>query len=1189
MNQNKFYEKYIKYKDKYLKLKKTKKGGDKNVLLLNKSKYIDTLGLNNSNVYTTLINNINIDVILFDTTTVVYRGFNRPCNELNIYPGSPLNLYNNEPIWFSGPEVVIVYCAMNINTSMLKRYYFNLLTKTDSINIKEMVRLYETLLLDNLSSILAYSPSEKVELIDVNNIENLKNIILLFNDNYSKKNYLLLNGLGRIPERVIKNINEQLKKIRVYNKYIKIENDNNIDDKDKIFYNKMGTIMEWGFRKAFSFGKYDIYNDKKKKFYPRKETKQQEVTIHKYKGSVQNSKSSLYFNVGDINELREKKQQLLNKVTEEKLYDDINLTNKKYTKIYDKFIDKMKEKIKKKSDELKIIAKLRKKEIRESYLKDRNEAYLTILDIKNKKVDGYNVDLGNDSLIGFKKVDNTSDTYKVYFYYNFEEKKYTNPSSMIMNNPEITKNMKNCKLCRLARTSDWINEKHKDTLSHANGLSNNVTYYDYNPITDEVDSVGSCFQQLYGKNMDYDGEERVLAIPFNHIGTMGHHPDCSFGSKTFPPNGSYHPKEKINNCGANVYANSKNAEIIYNLLCTYKTALTYAYLKTGKEHKIAELNYDHNSSQFYKFKNSINSGPAEIYLFFHTKANSEPHLHMHTILDSNGTHLKNINNYSRILVSGMEIKNDDILEDNNINLENFVNFGNDDDENKNNDDDDYENKNNDNDDNKNNDNGSNKNKKGGGLSTEIYGSDEYDTYENCPEKKRYHTKDKAKFKFIKCEGKRKKDEDSSDVKWENRKEWSDMFGVSSSLYDDSYKYNISGSFEFLFKSILGFKNSTDSEIRKRMSHKYIFSKPTYEIHKDQLFEEHKLFDDEIIKYTSLFLKIKAEKTSIKIYPNIVYTDYVETANEIATPSFNLIKTKYGDISDDAHIIRNSTTTNDSIAMLFMQIALIENPKIGGYYGHSSPLLNSWKNITHTEIGLFNSIDYPLKFVKNAKYSTCNHDKNYDKKNFKKEILYAVYLNMIYNSESQSAFSKTKDPNIYVERDIINDFMNSDLQIMNGGRNEVNDIINESKYGEMNNINIKNMNNMNDMKKQILEKIKPENNDKSSTIGNIKLSEELKKIKPVKNDKSQTIENINLLEEIKKIKELNEEYTEKKNTDVITSLYNLSVNNFNKYFSDYKIDGKDIVVKNVFHSIYYQMVPNSGQIEHLQKKEIIKEC
>lgn len=1024
-----YKKKYLKYKKKYLNIN----GGAKK-LILNKSNYIDTLKLNDANIFINKTHNLKI--IRITPKNILYRGFsNKTCSEVAILPSSINNQYLYEPIWFGPPEVTIIYCAMNIKNELLQRYYIGYIEKIDNIDIDNMFKLYKEILLSNISSNVAYSPVHNYDLVDINDCDNLKKIIELFNKNWTVNNYNKLLKLKRISPRIKDIIGNNISFIDnsiKYNKYPNIENNKKLGNEAKNYFNKMGSVIEWGFRNAFAFGKY--YSLIKNKYVPRKAKNNYSVQIEKfYLNKVDNDK--IYDNI-DINALR-----VLRNIESTMLPTSdktkINQITEKYNNIYTNKINELKQKIATENNKLNMIALNRieqfkkQTEIKNKYTDiviDRIKIYqqnLKIGKLPKNNYHGYIITLKNNSILGFERVLKKDGTYElnkynVVFKYNRpSQNKFKNPSIEKDNDIILQNAKKECKLCKLVRTSDWITENYKTNLSHLKGLSNNFTYYDYNEYTNNLEKIGTGFQQLYGKNMQFGNEERILVIPYNHIGTMSHHPDCNINSTIYPPNGSYHPTENKYNCGALIYKNSLDDEVINNMFGTYNAALTYAYLKSGKKHYVAEINRNVKNGKYYKYKNPADSGNPLIYLFFHIKANSEPHLHMHTIIDSDGTNLKNIINSTRIQVDGYSIENNDILNNNNFNNDNFVFFDNtnimDEQTNEQNDEQNDEQNNEQNDD---------YNLYGGSIVTEIFGSDDYSEYSD---------KTSKNIKLINYIGDRKANENTpyNKINWYPSKEWVDKFNIKSTINDINNKYDFAGSFEYLFKIMIGIDENDE-----RIKHEYIFPEPFYSLHEDLFFDQHKLFDNEISEFFNSFSKERAIEQSKLFYPTINYKPYTTQQNigltDIYESTDDLSKSyvKYGDYDDESHIIRQSTTINDSVAMLLMQIAFIKDTNIAGYYGHSAPLLNSYKNITHTEIGIFNSLDYPMKPVSDALYSTCNLT-SYTQNNIN-EIVFAVYLNMIYHSQSQLKYNKTNDSNVFIERDIINDFMNSDT-IQHGGK------------------------------------------------------------------------------------------------------------------------------------------------------------
>jgi len=689
-------------------------------------------------------------------------------------------------------------------------------------------------------------------------------------------------------------------------------------------------------------------------------------------------------------------------------------------------------------------------------------------------------------------------------------------------NPSSVSEHSTCKLCRLARTRNWINEKHNDTLSHKYGLSNNHLYYAYNPYTKLVEQSAITFQQLFGKSPKSAHEERVLAIPYNHIGTMGHHPDCDINSKIFPPNGNYY-NEKYN-CGALIYTNNKQSEVIFNLMNTYNSALTYAYKKYNKKFRIADLNYEREDGKYYKFYDPVkgNNNDPKLYIFFHGKANSEPHLHMHTYIDSQGNNLYDTLENTRYLINGHKIKyntiddvNDDTVNDDNVNDDN--NNNNDNDNNYNNDYDYYSQY--------------NSLMIGGTITDEIFGSSDFETYDNPKEYKN------TQIRHIRSSGNRKANQQTPPAKidWLKKTPWKDMFGIRSDSIDEKYRYGISCSFEYLFKKMIGIKNNDP-----RMKHKYIFPEPEYEL-------QEKIFDQvEELKYNKIYEEIIKDIYNLTKIPLLDKNNYSDKSNknnygikdkyQNSQIEQNPIKIKYGYSNDEQHICRQSDTDTDTLMLLLLQIACMNDPEIGGYYGHSAPILNKWNNITHTEICLFNLVDYPLKPMINAPYSTCNINNSENLDNNIKYLVFSMYLQ--YFTESQMSYILIEDQHIFIENDLIKQFVYKNTN-MSGGRNVVDTLpeinifplnTNKNNINNKPNLEISNKNNINN---------KP----------NLEIS-----------NKSNIINKSSV-------------YTYDEFTKFIVSQYNSKT-------TKYKIDENDTLVKNIVISIMAGCIPTAGQMSSI---------
>ena len=476
---------------------------------------------------------------------------------------------------------------------------------------------------------------------------------------------------------------------------------------------------------------------------------------------------------------------------------------------------------------------------------------------------------------------------------------------------------------------------------------------------------------------------------------MYHHPDCLLNNNTdkfFKPHGSYSKKHNQYNCGASLYEKSKDFEVLENLIHTLHSAQLYAYSKSKIKHKIADIDYSKFNGRFYKYKDKPNPNDTKIpsiYILFHTKANSVPHLHMHTYIDSDGNNLDN-------LIQSHRIKNKEYF-----NYKNLI---------------------------------------GGDIGEELFGSDDYIDFLHNNENTISEPNKKSEYVYL--FGDQKANERILPTKMVKPTPWKDKYDIQSDYYNDTYKTLFAGSFEYLFKKIIGIEDDDE-----KMNHNYIFDDPYYEGHENLFDDQHKKYDQEIQQHTEKFLKDKYENTKKLYYGdnNIHYNEYIDKNDGITSEynknesNFSTIKTLYGNNNDEKHIMRQSTTENDSLMLLVLQIASIDNSNIGGYFGHIAPLFNKWNNITHSEICLFNSVDYPFKPIKNALFSTCNNE--YSHFEIEQFILIGVQYYIRYRNESQIA-KKILDTGNIQKIDLIKNFFdytnifdsNFDSTNLKGGKN-----------------------------------------------------------------------------------------------------------------------------------------------------------
>ena len=975
-----YHLKYMKYKEKYLKEKSKQRvqtGGFPNVLL-NNVNYIDTLKLNDGIIYK---DNNDLYVIDLSPDMIMWRAYNNlTCSKLHVPPGSIMDSYRYSPAWYGPPEAIIVYCAMNINReTMMRTYsYYNEFKNMIMYNVDDYIKRNEHLMKNNLSSLVAYSINNPCKLIDINNIHNIKKLITEFRKNFTRDNYKKLYDLNRITSRQLNIIGSWSRaimenRINYGNYKNEINEKYNIDQiiKTKDLFNLMGIIIEWSFRYAIGYGMY-MYMYKEKMVTRKIFTDINTISIDKYViDDYDNPYINYYNNINNINNLRSIDHNYLNinDTDKQKIINKQKEANDKFTEVNNKAREYVKNEIDKFIQNENNNIERKKTELVKEFLKQQKTSEDMINDILNGKETGYVIDLLNGSKIGFLYLKDNN--YRVYFNYKFNNKKIHMSET--------------CPFCNLNKTRNWFDSKYKDSLSHMYGLSANHVYYSYHPGSNQVEPLGMAFTQTLGKDIPSVHEEKLLSIPFNHVPTKGDHPDCKIGSKTFPPNGVYQLA-----CGALLYQNNLDDEVVFNFMNTYYTAHSYAYAKTKKIFKDADINYDVHNGKYYKFKDPIanaNEDP-RIYLIFHTKTNSIQHLHLHTYIDEKGSGLHDLFESTRINIEGVDDINNDLLQD------------------------------------------------GGDNVKEIFGSSEYGKYE--------YQKSQQKKKYIKFTGNRIINEKTpyEKIKWVNPRGWIDIFGFRSSNYDEKYKCVSAVSFEYMFKRLLGIGDEDE-----RMKQHYIFPDPLYHLQEgifdqtanitypkkyaeflEDIYNDNKMpllttnvngndiFNEEI--YSTMHNK---QNMGIK---NTKYKDYKKS----------VINTTYANVIDETGITRQSVTDIDTVMTLLLQFACINSPEIGGYYGHIGPVLNSWKNITHTEICLFNLVDYPVKAVVNADYSTCNiTDPNIIAKD--KNISYVVLsLYILYFTQHQQTLIRKN--NRFVNRNIFKDFLGSEIQM--GGRAELAD-------------------------------------------------------------------------------------------------------------------------------------------------------
>ena len=992
-------------------------------LYLNYMSYIDTLGLNNATIYKQIYDNYEFNVIRLTPEKILYRGFiNRKCIDVSIIPGTDNDTYRYEPIWFGPPEVAVLYCVKNISNIILRRISDN---PPSDLNISDysdnnIYKLCILTLKNNISSNIAYKIKKPCELIDINNINNIKNILLLFRQNFTYENFMKLYELNRITLSQISYLHGLIKYLKLnmcVTKFDGLEDMKTTNRIHYIFFTKIGNLIESAFKKVLGFGNFLIFNKKNKNFSFRsnvlKHDKKFKKDSKKLKKDSKKYDEKLYYedynykiikNIYDkpnedldipanIEQLRQNNNIILNSIQDEQFIKDYNEINKKkeeYKKQENTILNELNDEIKKIiiDDNEKIQNKFNNiKQFKENELNEIREKIREI-EVDNNKGRIYNFINGKLGL--YKLEDNI---YKVYLDYDDKYRKYNNPSTENKSVNASVYEKKSCKLCKLARTRNWINELNSETsISNYRGLNNNLTYYEYNDNSKIIEPVGFAFEQMYGKELN---NQRILTIPYNHLPTMGHHDDCNINSKNFKPNGSFSNKLNKWNCGASVYENSKDAEVLHNMINTLKTALLFGYLRDKKKYIIGEINYS-ISPRFYEYKKSDDDNNPFLFITLHSKANSEPHLHMHTFYDKD-------NNLFKEIIDSFRLTNKNYFLDRNIKYDININ---------------------------------NIDEMIQSMMGNLDNSDYVEESEKFNQSRQingninfieelFGIKTNSKYKvfehsygdFLYLEGTNKLD-DKKTYKYIKPKAWVDINNVSSTMYGKNNKMHFVSSFEYLFKKIIGI--SDDDPLMKC---KFIFPEPFYNDDNIYTYNNQKdsLEDKVKTKFTELVNREYLETKSI-LYNIKNYKDYnKQKQNERKLIDKSNIN--YGNSIDEKHISRNSTTKEDNMMLLCLQFAFINNPQIGGYYGHSAPIFNKYKNITHPEICLFNTVDYMIDIVKNAKFTNCNITDTTNK--YDKYILVvSMYFIKFYNQYNRKI--DITDFGQIISHNIINSFFTQNL-------------------------------------------------------------------------------------------------------------------------------------------------------------------
>ena len=950
--------------NKYTKKNINKQNGSGKILYLNKSNFMDTLKCNDANIFYDFKNNLYL--MNLSPNHLLWRGLsNKMCSEL-ILPGSKNDKFKFEPIWFGSPEVTIIY-----NTRKMFNYLYevdsNFIGISEESNFDDAMVYYSKILEENISSTIAYTSNNNLKLIDINNLHNLNILENKFNNNFNQNNFIKLLELNRITPRMKKTIYSlyliNTKNTNINITEVNVENFFNMAKTDIEILNHIKKALSISFRFTLGYKNNIDINLKEKKIteIPSKmETKRENFAV--IMKDIRENVIVDYPAITDVNELRVE----ANNYFENDEFNKISTYDKISKKIIDiknktnKFIkNEINQKI------IKYITDERKNymfntsDMVNSYQTDLEQTLKVINEIESDNNKGYIINTLNDGKIAFKKINENK--YELYFNLNIKNKQQYFNKDVIG---------ENCKMCKIANARQWLDEIKNDKISHQLGLSINQSYYDVNPITLQPELTGVSFQNTIDRDLRYENEERILSIPFDHLGTKDSHSDCGNPSKNFPPSGIFLNKVPI--CGAYLYADSLDDDVIYGFLGAYNAAFTYANKKYGKNNfEMAEINYNSPKGLFYKYKEEKSENP-QIYLLLHCKFNSEPHIHVHTYIDADGTNLKKLREsikykFNKTEFDKNKIKDSDILQ--------------------------------------------------------LFGAKCFSELSKLPNPKLQSSSPPSSIinknnLYLnlqpKCNSK------STNIKWIKSTSWR---GKDNKVSLE--KLRKSCSFEYLFKRILGIKDDDP-----RMKHIWKFPKPKYEF-QPNIYNQPELYGKNLensytsirkyqIDYHTKLLNIinpKENNLAFRESPNLPQ-DIIEN-----TRTLNQIYTNYGINTNGEAMIRQSQTELDALMVLFMQFATLDDPNIAGYVGSSTPLVNKWKNITHPEICLFNTRDYPLKTVFNQSLSTCY---NIEQNNINIKLMLFLYHIYFYEHQKQYIIDGIK----YCKKDLILEFLFSDTPSIN---------------------------------------------------------------------------------------------------------------------------------------------------------------
>lgn len=647
---------------------------------------------------------------------------------------------------------------------------------------------------------------------------------------------------------------------------------------------------------------------------------------------------------------------------------------------------------------------------------------------------GYIINLINGGYVVCSKIEEGK--YKLFINYNIITPKYTNIQNGTIDetngtNPDV------CTFCHLCKSRSWVTSTKKGVYSHNMAEAENYMYYNKLTPDGNVIPTALIFENTFATNkpvtlpnLEYSkNEERILSIPYVHLLTKDKHPKCNAAS------GVYH-KAYIDHlvyisankpgCGALLYSDEIDEEILFYFMNTYEATLAYAHRKYGKPFKIPEIDYTRASGRFYKYKEPLehphDNSYGKIFMNFHCLENSVEHIHLHSWIDSQNTNLFDFMNSGRFTDDRNIGK---ALANNAYYLTNASEYI-------------YDIRDKD-----------SIIKHGERKTSDMFVEDVF-----LPELQSKISPDKlytaCSFQFL--------------IK--RILGIPDISLVANSGVDNRLKEIMMH--EWIFPEP---NYQTESEIFEKdnkFAEDYI--KKMTELRNTYKDNCTTTISGPIDKNPNLKLS-PSDDANVKSTIKTIYLDLSDN-NNLITKLNSRIPTMQ----------RHSTTDGDNVMIILMIIALFNNPEIGGYYGCASPISNSkMQNITHPEICLFNLVNYPVNILKNTNYTSCCDPELEDTMNYTIFTLYFMYHIQYQNNFNVDAKFKKNPVNLlmnFLYSDVLNfrdNLLNDDSDTefddpednqatnqnngnnpsSNGTNNNNNNGNNSSSYGNNNHSNTEN--------------------------------------------------------------------------------------------------------------------------------------